>query len=168
MLKKIDAFLQRHATLARYVPLIFWIAVIFFMSSGEASMAQTSRFIRPLLEFLFPDASAATLNIYHAYIRKCAHFAEYAVLAFLAARAFWSATIGTLSRRWAFAAFGVVLLIAAIDELNQSFDPSRTGSVWDVALDCFGGATALFVLLLVSFRRGNMPVASSPGTASDA
>ena len=36
-----------------YAPLFLWIGVIFYFSSGQGSMAETSRFIRPLLEFLF-------------------------------------------------------------------------------------------------------------------
>src|SRR5476649_2289235 len=72
----------------RYAPFILWIGVIFFLSSGFGSMEHTSLFVRPILEFFFPSASEETLVIYHGYIRKFAHFAEYSMLAFLAFRTF--------------------------------------------------------------------------------
>jgi VanZ family protein len=31
------------------------------------------------------------------------------------------------------------LAVASADELHQLFLPNRTGSAWDVALDCCGG-----------------------------
>ena len=71
-----------------YAPLFLWIGVIFLLSSGSGSSAATSRIIRPLLEFLFPTASEESLQLMHFYIRKCAHFTEYAVLGYWALRAF--------------------------------------------------------------------------------
>src|SRR5687767_13318109 len=84
----------------RYAPLILWVGVIFFLSSGQAAMSQTSRFIRPLLEFLFSGVPEETLIAYHSYIRKFAHFAVYAVLAFWAARAFLGSSVKSLQKYW--------------------------------------------------------------------
>ena len=47
-------------------------------------MSQTSRFIRPLIEFFFPGASPETILLIHAFIRKSAHFIEYGLLGLLA------------------------------------------------------------------------------------
>ncbi len=135
----------------RYAPLILWIGVILFLSSGQASMPQTSRFIRPLLEFLFPNSPEETLILYHGYIRKFAHFAAYAVLAFLAVRAFVGSSIKFLRNQWFIAAFGLVLLVASIDETNQSYVASRTGSIYDVLLDCAGGLTMILLSALYKF-----------------
>ena len=146
-------FLRRHDTLFRYVPLVFWIGLIFFMSSGEASMAQTSRFIRPLLEFLFPNAPAATLDIYHGYIRKSAHFTEYGILALLAARVLRGRSAGLLRTHWFGFSLLLVLAVAALDEFNQSFNPARTGSPYDVLLDVFGGICALTALAVTAALR---------------
>src|SRR6185295_11638190 len=96
-----------------YAPLFLWVGVIFLLSSGSGSMAATSRIIRPLLEFLFPTASEESLQLMHHYIRKCAHFTEYAVLAWLALRAFTRGTVEFLKTYSYMSAFGVVLLIAA-------------------------------------------------------
>lgn len=132
----------------RYAPLILWTGVVLFASTGNASMSQTSRFIRPFLEFIFPNTPEETLVIYHGYIRKCAHFTEYGILAFLAFWAFSNSKINFFRKHWFVAAFCFVALIATIDETNQSFNTARTGSIYDVLLDCFGGATILTIVYL--------------------
>lgn len=145
--------LKRHERITRYVPLVLWIGVIFFMSSGEASMSQTSRFIRPILEFLFPHAPESALQLYHAYIRKFAHFAEYAMLAFLALRSFSFPPGKAFGKYKHLAALALVILVASLDEFNQSFNPTRTGSPWDVLLDTAGGLTAIIIYWAVTQRR---------------
>ncbi len=134
----------------RYAPLILWVGVVLFASTTIASMSNTSRFIRPLLMFLFPNTPEEILIIYHGYIRKFAHFAEYAMLAFWASRAFWNSSKELLKKYWYVAAFVLVFSVASIDEYNQSFNSARTGSIYDVLLDCLGGLTA--ILLLAAFH----------------
>ena len=136
--------------LFRYAPLIFWIGVIFFLSSSQGAMSNTSRIIRPLLEWFFPNASAEIITSYHAFIRKCAHFTEYAVLAFWAWRAFSASGREFLRKNRHLAAFALIVLIASIDEFNQSFNVLRTASPYDVLLDCCGG---ICMLLLISAVR---------------
>jgi VanZ family protein len=134
---------QRRGRITRYAPLVIWMAVILGLGFGEASMSETSRFIRPLLKFLFPDAPESTLAFYHGLIRKSAHFVEYGVLAFLAVRAFSASSIRSLkSGRFRFA-IALVVLIAASDEFHQSFEPSRTGSPLDILIDVSGGLAIL-------------------------
>jgi VanZ family protein len=129
----------------RYAPLIFWIGVVLFASTGSASVSNTSHFVRPLLIFLFPDAPEETLQIYQGFIRKLAHLTEYSILAFWAMRAFYGSAIGIL-RKYAFVyAFLLVVLIASIDETNQSFNAARTSSIYDVLLDAAGGALMIFI-----------------------
>ncbi len=132
----------------RYAPFLFWIGVIFFLSSEQGAMTQTSRIIGPILHFIFPAASEETLQIYHGYIRKLAHFTEYSILALLAFRAFSTSTnLRVRSLRYLLPVI-IVLLIASTDEFNQSFEASRTSSIRDVLLDLSGGivtATAIWV-----------------------
>lgn len=150
-------FFRRRGRFFRYAPLVLWIGVVLFASTGSASMSQTSRFIRPLLEFLFPGAPEETLVSYHAYIRKLAHLTEYAVLAFFASRAFAGSSKNILRKYWFAFAFLLIVLIAAIDETNQSFLVSRTGSLYDVLLDATGGAVMiLFLYLIESWRKTNV------------
>lgn len=120
--------------------------VIIGLGSGMGAVNETSRIIRPLLEFLFPDALPETLSVYHGYIRKFAHFAEYAVLGFLACRVFRS------SRSFLFPLL-VVFLVAIVDETKQTFDPTRTGSIYDVAIDVLGGLTAIALYAMVTRRK---------------
>ena len=111
-------------------------------------MSHTSRIIRPLLEWLFPYASPETITLYHAYVRKFAHFTEYAILAFWAWRAFRSSGREFLRKYRYAAALGLVILVASIDEFGQSFNPARTGSPYDVLIDVSGGAAMILILLL--------------------
>jgi len=127
--------------------------MILFLSTSQASMSNTSRFIRPLLEFLFPSASEETLILYHGYIRKLAHLTEYAGLAFWAFWAFSNSNLKNLRRLWFVFAFLLVLLIASIDEINQSYLTSRTGSLYDVLLDAAGGLIMLIFLTLYRVRK---------------
>ncbi len=138
----------------RYAPLVLWISVIFIASSTAGASKNTSIIIRPLLEWLFPAATSANLDIYHGYIRKCAHFTEYGVLAFLASRAFWNSSVQVLRRFWFVLSFLTVFSIASIDEYNQSFNVLRTGSFYDTLLDASGGLTIILLLVLYkSFMR---------------
>jgi VanZ family protein len=129
-----------------YAPLIVWIGVILFLSSPEGSMTQTSRFIGPLFEFLFPSMSAERILEFHGYIRKLAHFTEYGILGYFAYRAFSVSIVRP--RNWVAGALALAALIAVIDEFNQSFEPSRTGSPWDVFIDISGATSVLLLCFL--------------------
>jgi VanZ family protein len=135
----------------RYAPLVLWIGAIFVASSNTGSMSNTSRFIRPLLEFLFPATPEEILVVYHGYIRKFAHFAEYFALAFLAARAFSGSSVKIVRNYWFIFAPVLIVLVATADETNQSFLASRTSSVYDVLLDSAGGLT--MILFFGLYRR---------------
>lgn len=116
-------------------------------------MSQTSRFIRPLLEFLFPSTPEQTLIIYHGYIRKAAHFTEYAILAFLAVRALSVPTTALLHKWRYILPLLLVITVAAIDEFHQSFEISRTGSILDVMLDISGGVVMIVLLRFMRRQR---------------
>lgn len=139
----------RRGRFFRYAPLILWIGVVLFASTGSAAMSETSRFVRPFLEFIFPNAPEETLAIYHAYIRKLAHLTEYGILGFLASFAFANSPTPSLRKFWFLCAFGVAALVAVIDETNQSFNAARTGSVYDVLLDWTGAIIAIFFFALI-------------------
>ena len=143
---------QRHSRLIRYVPLFLWVGVILLLSTGQGAMSNTSRFIRPLLEFLFPNAPEATLIFYHGIIRKFAHFTEYAVLGLLASRTFAYSSKPLLRNYWPLAAAALIALVACADEFNQSFNPRRTGSPYDVLIDIAGGLAAIILYWLRTNR----------------
>ena len=126
--------------LSRYLPLVVWLAFIFFASSDNFSAANTSRIIGPLVLWLFPNTSPETLATIHFITRKLAHFTEYAILGFLAARAFRT------SPRWFLISAVLIVVYALLDEYHQSFVPSRTASVFDSFIDMAGGIAALIVV----------------------
>jgi VanZ family protein len=137
----------------RYGPLVAWGCFVLFASSASFSASNTSRIIRPLLLWLFPEISEASLAYVHFLVRKAAHLSEYAVLALLAARAFRTSHQEKLRRRWWLAAFALVVCVALTDEYHQSFLPSRTGTIYDSLLDVTGGAAALACAALWLARR---------------
>jgi VanZ family protein len=136
----------------RYAPLILWMTVIFTASSTAGASQNTSMIIRPLLEWLFPGAPPATLDVYHGYIRKLAHFTEYGILGFFAARAFWYSSQTVLQKFWFVWAFLFVAFVASVDEYNQSYNPLRTGSGYDVSIDVAGGLFVIAVFLILKTR----------------
>ncbi len=137
----------------RYAPLFLWAGLILFLSTGQGAISNTSRFIRPLLEFLFPNSPEEILLTYHNYIRKLAHATEYAGLAFFAARAFSSSSVSVLRKFWFIFSLLVVILTALTDEYNQSFNSARTGSIYDVWLDVAGGSFMLIVFGVWRMRK---------------
>ena len=148
----------------RYGPLVAWACFVLFASSANFSASNTSRIIRPLLLWLFPDISEASLAYVHFLVRKAAHFTEYGVLALLAARAFRTSHKEKLRQLWWLAAFALVACVALVDEYHQSFLPSRTGTIYDSLLDMAGGATALACAALwLARRRRKSGSASSSG-----
>lgn len=137
----------------RYGPLVAWTCFVLFASSASFSASNTSRIIRPLLLWLFPNISEASLAYVHFLVRKAAHLTEYGVLALLAARAFRTSQRERLRQLWWLAAFSFVACVALVDEYHQSFLPSRTGTIYDSLLDMTGGATALACAALWLARR---------------
>jgi VanZ family protein len=119
--------------LTLWLPVVLWAALIFALSS-------------------VPSLSSG-LGGWDYVLRKCAHMTEYAVLAFLLARA-----IGREAP-----AFVAGVLYAVSDELHQSFVRGRHASPVDVAIDAVG-----LLIGLALWRRGNerfggqTPVRSRP------
>ena len=139
--------------LGRYGPVVACVAFILYASTGALAASNTSRIIGPVVRWLFPDISEASLLAVHMVVRKCAHFAEYAALALLAARAFLTSSREFLLRRWMMSAFVLVACVALLDEYNQSLNAARTGTIWDCVIDFAGGATALAALAWLRQRR---------------
>ena len=131
------------------------MALIFFASTGEFSAANTSRIIRPILLWLFPHLSEQRIALVNFLVRKTAHFAEYAILSLLAARAFFGSSLGVLRRVWFPATLLLVAVYALADEYHQGLVPSRTASIYDSLIDMAGGLTALLLLAYWHWRRSH-------------
>src|SRR5258708_1024609 len=143
---------MQHHRLSRYGPLILWAAFIFIGSTDLLSAANTGGvLVRPML-WLFPHASERTVAIYQFAARKAGHLTEYFILALLCARAFRTSSRELLRQRWFWVSLLLVVAYSLSDEFHQSFYPSRTASIYDSAIDSFGGLTAL-VWLVIRKRR---------------
>jgi VanZ family protein len=105
-----------------------------------------------VLHFLF-GIHKAGFEPYHALIRKTGHVFGYGLLSILLFRA-WRETLpsGNGARwtiRWASIAVIGTALVASLDEWHQTFLPTRTGTLHDVALDSCAGIAAQLVIFLV-------------------
>jgi len=144
--------LKLRSFLGSWLPVFAWMALIFSASADSHSYQHSSRFVEPLLRWLFPRLSEAHVHDIHEVIRKCAHLTEYAVLALLLWRAVRrSAKTDSHSWNWPDVRLTVllVMLYAATDEFHQSFVPTRTSLVSDVFIDTTGGALGLFALWMI-------------------
>ncbi len=144
---------KRREQIILYAPLLIWVGVILFLGSSPGSMTRTSLIIRPILEFLFPTATEEMLQLYHGFIRKCAHLTEYGVLGLLACRAFVNLSLATLRKYFYLLAGFLVLIIASADEFNQSFNPERTSSPIDVLIDLAGGMLGVLAYVIWTRRQ---------------
>jgi VanZ family protein len=128
---------QKSNEFVKWLPVLLWGAAIFILSTSLFSSANTSKIITPILEWLMPAASAATIAVIHALIRKSAHFANYGIL-------FWLLIRGPLSQR-PYLALLLCVAYAFLDEGHQIFVPGRSPSLYDVALDSTGALFGKFL-----------------------
>ncbi len=110
-----------------------------------------------ILTHLFGHINFYEFLIFHHYLRKTGHVVGYGMLSLLLLRG-WRATLGRNPRlvvapsllSW----LGTVF-VAAMDEWHQSYIPSRTGTIWDVALDSAAGVAFLVVAYFWLRRSSN-------------
>jgi len=123
-----------------WLPVLGWMIFIFVSSTDLMSAEHTARFIGPFLRWFSPAISDTAIASVQLVVRKCAHLTEYAILAALLYRAFRQSR----RLRWAaILAFVLAVISAVLDEFHQSFVASRTGSPWDVLIDCVGALAGL-------------------------
>jgi len=142
---------DRHHVLKAWIALILWLIVIAIESTTYLSSNNTSRFLYPLLHWLF-GIDYASFEPWHVFIRKTGHVLGYGLLSILFFRA-WRETLpridgGRWSARWATIAVVGTALIASLDEWHQSYIPTRTGTIRDVILDSCAGIAAQLAILL--------------------
>lgn len=124
--------------------------VVIFSASGDAASAHhSSTLFEPLMRWLFPQLAQTRIEEIHYLFRKCAHLAEFGVLALLLWRAIRHSSVRS-ERRWQWSHAGLamvlVFLYAASDEIHQAWVPGRTGQASDVVVDTAGGAIGLGLL----------------------
>jgi VanZ family protein len=125
-----------------WLPVFLWIGFIFWMSTGVFSAQTTYQFFEPILRFFSPSISQKEIFVFHTIFRKMAHLIEYFISGLLLFRAFRNGSDKQREWFWAFSSLFVVMMIAASDELHQSFVSTRTASFVDVGIDIIGGLLA--------------------------
>jgi VanZ family protein len=118
------------------------MAVIVGFSTDAGSSEHTESWLLPLLKTLAPWATSGQVEALHWFTRRLAHLSEYAILAALWLRALTRGR-GLSPRNAGLMALAISAAWAALDELHQSFVPSRSASVADVALDTVGALIAV-------------------------
>jgi VanZ family protein len=141
--------------LSAWLPVLLGIGVIVLESTVWFGADRTSHPLRVLFEALFGHVSNARWEVIHHVIRKSGHFVAYGLIGLAWLRAWWMTLPRSHFLSDAVLALLGTALIASCDEWHQTFLPNRTGTPWDVLLDCCGALTLeLLVYLLVrSFRR---------------
>jgi VanZ family protein len=134
-----------------WLPVLAWMVFIFIGSTDLLSAEHTSRFIGPFLRWFAPDISEATVASVQLLVRKCGHLTEYAIVAALLFRAFRQSQ--PRIRRALAVSFVIAAVYAALDEFHQSYVASRTGSPWDVLIDCIGAIAGLVIYWTLSGNR---------------
>ena len=108
---------------------------------------------------LFGPVSDARWATIHHYIRKSGHFLGYGALGLAWLRAWWLSLPRYRFLIDAELALAGTALVASWDEWHQTFLPNRTGSPWDVLLDCCGALFMQWVAFIYLRLRQPAPAA---------
>jgi VanZ family protein len=137
--------------LSAWLPVAIGIGIIVLESTKWFGADHTSRPLRWIWEAIFGPISNARWNLIHHAIRKSGHFFGYGFIGVAWLRAWWMTLPHSHFLEDAFLALLGTSLVASLDELHQSYLPNRTGTPWDVLLDCTG-AIALQLVLYIYLR----------------
>ena len=147
----------KYGVLAVTITITFFI---FSMSSApagrsdEISLETTKAAVGFLAWIPFVDWTMDKMRelayFWNPYIRKAAHFTEFAALgisSFLTVKLFMETK---RSERIAQIAFAYCITIACLDEFLQRFIEGRHGSIWDVLLDGSGSIAGILLFFVFS------------------
>lgn len=148
--------MKKHgAPLLAWLLFALWAGVIFYFSAQpDVVSGEQSGFFADLLQQVVhavsgqPDTAEAGEALYALLdhiVRKGAHFAVYAVLGVLCARAYAACGVRGGGMRFLLCVL-TCALYAATDELHQHFVPGRFMAVSDVMLDSAGAACGALLL----------------------
>jgi VanZ family protein len=145
--------------LRAWFPALIWLGIIAVESTSTFSAQNTSRFLYPILHFLF-SLDPVRFVSWHFYLRKSGHVIGYGILSVLLFRA-WRASVRVSGNpqwawSWSIDAILMTTLVASLDEWHQSFLPSRTGTVHDVVLD--SAAVVLAQLLVLAWIKATRAI----------
>jgi VanZ family protein len=134
--------------MSAWFPVAIGVGVIALESTEFLGADHTSGPLRWLWENLFGAVGNARWELIHHLIRKSGHFFGYGTIGLLWFRAWWMTLPRSRFLHDAFLALLGTALVASCDEGHQSFLSNRTGSPWDVLLDCCGALTLQLAVYL--------------------
>jgi len=118
------------------LPALMWLVMTFLFSTDAFSANETSRFIVPVLSYLFPSFSSRQIDVGHLVVRKFAHITEYFILALLAYRCFKHDRTEPIETRVRTIAF--ILLAALLDNGLQPHGGRLSSMSATIAWELFG------------------------------
>ena len=136
-----------------WAPVGAWMAVVLTASGESFSASHTLTWVSWSAQIVWGEVARPDLDMMNLIVRKLAHFVEYAILGWLSFRAARLSRPQWPAAAWAVVALSTALACAVVDETHQSFEPTRTSSPRDVALDTFGGTSAALFAGAVHRRR---------------
>ncbi|MDR0220601.1 MAG: VanZ family protein [Lachnospiraceae bacterium] len=151
---------QKVATIVLVVLVVLLYIQIFLFSAMSADLSQRQSLAftesivgiseRILAKDLPYNDSYEQIMQADGFIRKTAHFLEYALLAAL----MYGIALVWEKKGWraVLLVFLLAVLLAAADEWHQTFVPGRGGSARDVVLDSAGALCGMAVLRLTRVR----------------
>ncbi len=134
-----------------WLPVAIGVGVIALESTELFGASHTSGPLRWLWEAIFGAVGNARWEVIHHLIRKSGHFFGYGAIGLVWLRAWWMTLPHSRFLYDAFLALLGTVMVASCDEWHQTFLPNRTGSPWDVLLDC-SGAIALQLAVYIFMR----------------
>lgn len=134
--------------LRAWLPVVIGVGVIALESTVLFGSQETSGPFRMLYQALFGPVSDADWDAIHFYIRKSGHFLGYGLLALAWLRAWWITLPKSVFLTDALLALLGTAMTASADELHQRFLPGRTGTPWDILLDCSGAIVLQLIVYL--------------------
>lgn len=135
------------AVLSLLVTAFIWGNSVLSRADSSAQSGALAALLKPLLDpFDRMDADA-----FHNFLRKAAHFAEFAVLGMFTGG--FTANLGRMrKKRYISLPLLITLAVAVVDEYIQIFS-GRGSMVSDVVLDYSGALTGLLFAMLCCFPR---------------
>jgi VanZ family protein len=137
-----------------WFPVAMMFGVMYYFSTDVFSADNTRNVFERIFLWFSPGASKHAILTFNYFLRKSAHFTEYAVLGGLLFRAFRAGNPIRWRFKWALYSFVLAAAWALLDELHQSFTHKRGGSIWDSLLDSGGAMFMLVVIAIIARRPG--------------
>jgi VanZ family protein len=149
-------------------PVAVWLGIIRLESTEYASASNTFSLLYRACTMIFGRVDPRLIFAVDEVGRKCGHFIGYAILSALVLLALkrtcrdrwepvvqrsWGVFLRDIWRiEWAVIAFLVTIATASLDEIHQTFLPSRTGRWQDVIIDTSGALLTQILIYVLSAR----------------